>query len=133
MTNRLVVIQIYNELEDLEEHFFEQKKRGRKMLSLYDSVQQADGLLQRLYLMITAGTVYIKTGEGVAKDVLRDLLEMARAVQQPLRGLFLRYFLLKKAKDLFPSEYPMLCDSMSIDLQPNWTCRSGLLFRTSSR
>ncbi len=42
------------------------------------------------------------------KLILRDLLDMVKGVQQPVRGLFLRYYLLKMMKDKLPdkgSEY----------------------------
>ena len=47
----------------------------------------------RMYLLITVGIVYIKTQEYSRRDILRDLVEMCRGVQHPLRGLFLRYSL----------------------------------------
>ena len=47
-------------------------------------------LFHRMYLLITVGIVYIKTQEYSRRDILRDLVEMCRGVQHPLRGLFLR-------------------------------------------
>ena len=47
-------------------------------------------------------------GEGAAKDVLKDLVEMAKGVQQPIHGLFLRTYLSQTSKNLLPdtgSEY----------------------------
>lgn len=43
-----------------------------------------------------------------AKSILEDLLDMIKAVQHPLRGLFIRYYFLKLCKDRLPdkgSEY----------------------------
>ena len=60
------------------------------------------------YLLITVGSVYIKSREGAAKDVLKDLVEMTRGVQHPVRGLFLRTYLSQVSKSLLPdtgSEY----------------------------
>ena len=54
------------------------------------------------YLLITVGTVYIKTKEYSRKVILRDLVEMCRGVQHPLRGLFLRNYLLQCTKNLLP-------------------------------
>jgi vacuolar protein sorting-associated protein 35 len=45
--------------------------------------------------LITVGLVYIKTNEYSRRDILRDLVEMCRGVQHPLRGLFLRNYLLQ--------------------------------------
>lgn len=52
--------------------------------------------------MVTAGSCYIGTSEVRASDILGDLIQMAKAIQHPLRGLFLRYYLLKICKDKFP-------------------------------
>ena len=54
------------------------------------------------YLLITVGSIYIKTKEAPAKDVLRDLVEMCRGVQHPTRGLFLRNYLSEMTKDKLP-------------------------------
>ena len=52
-------------------------------------------LIEIRYLLITVGLVYIKTHEYSRRDILRDLVEMCRGVQHPLRGLFLRNYLLQ--------------------------------------
>lgn len=52
--------------------------------------------------------MYIQTKAAPAKDILRDMVEMVKGVQQPTRGLFLRYYLVQKTKDKLPdlnSEY----------------------------
>jgi vacuolar protein sorting-associated protein 35 len=100
----ILFMQIFNDLKELEDHFMERKKAGRKMAELYESVQQASGVLQRLYLMATAGSVYIEAKEASAKEVLSDLTEMAKEMQHPVRGLFFRYYLLKKMKDKLPDK-----------------------------
>lgn len=54
------------------------------------------------------GSVYIKSKEAPAKDVLKDLVEMCHAIQHPVRGLFLRSYLSQISKDKLPdigSEY----------------------------
>ncbi|KAL4685813.1 hypothetical protein H8959_001410 [Pygathrix nigripes] len=38
------------------------------------------------------------------KDILKDLVEMCRGVQHPLRGLILRNYLLQCARNIFPDE-----------------------------
>jgi vacuolar protein sorting-associated protein 35 len=60
------------------------------------------------YLLCTVGSVYIKSKEAPAKDVLKDLVEMCRSIQHPLRGLFLRSYLSQISRDKLPgigSEY----------------------------
>ena len=72
------------------------------MSDLYELVQYAGNIVPRLYLLITVGTVYIKTSEYSRKDILRDLVEMCRGVQHPLRGLFLRNYLLQCTRNILP-------------------------------
>ena len=60
------------------------------------------------YLLCTVGSVYIKSKEAPAKDVLKDLVEMCRGIQHPVRGLFLRSYLAQVSRDKLPdigSEY----------------------------
>ncbi len=97
-------MEVMQDLKELEDQFFERKKGGRKMADLYESVQEASRVLPRLYLMIAVGGVYIETKEAPAKEIMRDLLEMAKAVQHPVRGLFIRYFMLQKLKDRLPDK-----------------------------
>ena len=54
------------------------------------------------YLLTTVGVVYIKVKEFSRKDILKDLVEMCRGVQHPLRGLFLRNYLLQCTKNVLP-------------------------------
>jgi hypothetical protein len=66
------------------------------------------------YLLCTVGSVYIKSKEAPAKDVLKDLVEMCRGIQHPLRGLFLRSYLSQISRDKLPdigSEYEGYCTS----------------------
>lgn len=46
--------------------------------------------------------VYVKAKEASRKDILKDLVEMCRGVQHPLRGLFLRNYLLQSTKNMLP-------------------------------
>lgn len=65
-------------------------------------------LLSFRYLLCTVGCVYIKSKEAPAKDILKDLVEMCRGIQHPLRGLFLRSYLSQVSRDKLPdigSEY----------------------------
>ena len=93
------------------------------MQSLYESVQHATSLIARLYLLITVGAVYIETHEISSKEILRDLLEMVKAVQHPMRGLFIRYFLLKMMKDKLPdrgNDYELIIKKdMDLNILPS--------------
>jgi len=93
---------IFDEMQYLEQYFKEEYRRGRKIKDLYESVQQASSIIPRLYLLITVGSVYIESHEVSSMEVIFDLLQMVKGVQNPLRGLFCRYFLLKMIKDKLP-------------------------------
>ncbi|CAM6109113.1 unnamed protein product [Calypogeia fissa] len=98
----------FDELRMLEVFFKEESKRGRTNADLYELVQHAGNILPRLYLLCTVGSVYIKSKEAPAKEVLKDLVEMSRGVQHPIRGLFLRSYLSQISRDKLPdtgSEY----------------------------
>eukprot|EP01133_Synstelium_polycarpum_P019052 gene19052-22809_t len=91
----------FDYLHHLNTYLFEEK-HGKRMIELYEVVQHAGNVLPRLYLLITVGSVYIKTKQAPAKDVLKDLIEMCRGVQHPTRGLFLRYYLSEVTRDKLP-------------------------------
>ncbi|KAJ2888014.1 retromer complex subunit Vps35 [Coemansia asiatica] len=95
------------------------------LADLYELVQYAGNIVPRLYLMITIGSAYMSLagtpiergrrdsnqmdGDNGGSDevipvreVMLDMLEMARGVQHPTRGLFLRYYLGQMTKDYLP-------------------------------
>ena len=49
--------------------------------------------VDRAVLSFQVGAVFIESKESACKDILKDLVEMCRGVQQPMRGLFLRNYL----------------------------------------
>ncbi|XP_074562511.1 vacuolar protein sorting-associated protein 35B-like [Curcuma longa] len=99
----------FDELRKVEMFFREETARGTiSVIELYELVQHAGNILPRLYLLCTVGSVYIKSKEAPAKDVLKDLVEMCRGIQNPVRGLFLRSYLCQISRDKLPdigSEY----------------------------
>lgn len=105
---------ITNELLHLETYLLDEFLKGRKVADLYELVQYAGNIIPRLYLLITVGVVYIKSNELSRKDVLKDLVEMCRGVQHPLRGLFLRNYLLQCAKNVLPDVEDSLNEDVSI-------------------
>lgn len=92
----------FDELRKLEVFFKEEERHGCSVVDLYELVQHAGNILPRLYLLCTVGSVYIKSKEAPAKDVLKDLVEMCRGVQHPIRGLFLRSYLAQISRDKLP-------------------------------
>ena len=73
------------------------------LADLYELVQYAGNIIPRLYLMITVGTVYMAVEDAPVKEIMKDMMEMSRGVQHPIRGLFLRYYLSGQARDCLPS------------------------------
>jgi len=72
------------------------------LADLYELVQYAGNIVPRLYLMITVGTVYMAIEDAPVKEIMKDMMEMSRGVQHPMRGLFLRYYLSGQARDCMP-------------------------------
>ncbi|CAL0331926.1 unnamed protein product [Lupinus luteus] len=98
----------FDQLRKLEMFFEEETRHGCSIIDLYELVQHAGNILPRLYLLCTIGSVYIKSKEAPAKDVLKDLVEMCHGIQNPVRGLFLRSYLSQVSRDKLPdigSEY----------------------------
>ena len=90
---------VFQELQYLATFFADKSRHGRKLTELYESVQHAGNILPRLYLLVTVGVAYIESKEAPGTEILRDLAELCKGVQHPIRGLFLRYYLLQMSKD----------------------------------
>jgi vacuolar protein sorting-associated protein 35 len=73
------------------------------LADLYELVQYAGNIIPRLYLMVTVGTVYMAIDDAPVKEIMKDMMEMTRGVQHPIRGLFLRYYLAGQARDHLPT------------------------------
>lgn len=93
---------VTDQLRHLEFHLTGEFEKGCKLADLYELVQYAGNIIPRLYLLVTVGLVYMKTTKGCRRDILKDLVEMCRGVQHPLRGLFLRNYLLQSCKNVLP-------------------------------
>eukprot|EP00566_Odontella_aurita_P002104 CAMPEP_0113543468 /NCGR_PEP_ID=MMETSP0015_2-20120614/10174_1 /TAXON_ID=2838 /ORGANISM="Odontella" /LENGTH=1074 /DNA_ID=CAMNT_0000443629 /DNA_START=285 /DNA_END=3508 /DNA_ORIENTATION=- /assembly_acc=CAM_ASM_000160 len=72
------------------------------MKELYEAVQYAPRVVPRLYLQICAGSALLRSGEAGAKEILSELIEAVKCVQCPIRGLFLRHYLLQATRDKLP-------------------------------
>lgn len=99
---------VTDELRELESFLEDEDQReqkgdgGRSVVEMYELVQHAGNIVPRLYLLVTVGSVYIRSKKAPAKDILFDLVELCRGVQHPMRGLFLRNYLSSIAKDKLP-------------------------------
>lgn len=96
-------MKVFNELNALEMYFLDQVSSGKSTAELlYSTVQHAGNIVPRLMLLITIGSVFIKTKQAPAKDILQDLIEMSKGVQHPTRGLFVRHYLNTLMKNKLP-------------------------------
>ncbi|EQL02660.1 vacuolar sorting protein [Ophiocordyceps sinensis CO18] len=73
------------------------------LADLYELVQYAGNIIPRMYLMITVGTAYMSIDDAPVKELMKDMMDMSRGVQHPIRGLFLRYYLSGQARDYLPT------------------------------
>ncbi|ORX91800.1 vacuolar protein sorting-associated protein 35 [Basidiobolus meristosporus CBS 931.73] len=95
---------IFDSLRHLSTFLNEAHTSGRHHLAeLYELVQYAGNIIPRLYLMITVGSVYMSIKDAPVKEIMKDMMEMARGVQHPTRGLFLRYYLGGATRDYLPT------------------------------
>lgn len=82
--------------------FLKDDHQNHHLADIYELVQYAGNIVPRLYLMITVGTVYMSIPDAPVKEIMKDMMEMCRGVQHPVRGLFLRYFLSQRCRDFLP-------------------------------
>jgi Vacuolar protein sorting-associated protein 35 len=80
------------------------------MRQLYEYVQYCPRVVSRLYLQIATGSALIRSGECSAKYVMSDLQEAVRCEQNPVRGLFVRYFLITALRDKLPDVPPPILE-----------------------
>lgn len=95
---------IFDEMQLIENYFKEEVRRGRHINKIYDSVQQANCIIPRLYLLITVGAVWMDIQPNECYDILTDLSQIIKFAQHSIRGFFLRYFMLKMIKDKLPDK-----------------------------
>ncbi|CAR23993.1 retromer subunit VPS35 [Lachancea thermotolerans CBS 6340] len=99
-------ILIYDSLSILSSYFVECHPKKHHLADLYELVQYAGNILPRLYLMITVGSSYLQSSDAPREEILKDMIEMCKGVQNPIRGLFLRYYLSQRTKPFFETEDP---------------------------
>ncbi|CAD6195288.1 unnamed protein product [Caenorhabditis auriculariae] len=115
-----------NELQHLESFLVEDfQKDSGKLANLYECVQYASQIIPRLYLLVTMGVVFIKCGLGSRQELLADLVEMCRGVQHPLRGLFLRNYLLQSTRSLLPDRPESVARRTNGSVDANMNGSSG--------
>ncbi|KIZ02289.1 hypothetical protein MNEG_5666 [Monoraphidium neglectum] len=70
-------MQVFDQLAHLESFFADEHAKGRTYSELYELVQHAGNVLPRLYLMVAVGCLFIRSGEGSSKELLKDLVEVS--------------------------------------------------------
>lgn len=93
---------VFDALRYLSVHLKENHPHNH-LADLYELVQYAGNIVPRLYLMITVGTAYMSVPDAPVKELMKDMMDMTRGVQHPIRGLFLRYYLSGQARDYLPA------------------------------
>lgn len=101
-------IAVYDSLESLSVYLLQsyklkqlKNKDASFLTDLYELVQYSGNIVPRLYMMIVVGTTYMSTKNAETKEIMKDMIEMCRGVQHPIRGLFLRNYLSQRSKDYF--------------------------------
>ena len=94
-------IYIFDEILLFQKYIRNDIQKGRNSLSLYTSVQQCTNALPRAYLMIIVGSIILENNLVDKNELFEDLLETCNHIKHPIRGLFLRYFLLKMTSKYF--------------------------------
>ena len=101
-------------LEDmpaLEAYFLQDPSR---MMELYHVCQYAPRVVSRLYLQIAAGAALVRSGGCGAHWMMHELQQAVKCEQNPVRGLFVRNFLLTALRDQLP-DTPMLAQEEDTD------------------
>lgn len=93
-----IYIVVYDSLNELCGYL---RENHVQLPDLYELVQYSGNIVPRLYLMLTVGTIYMDVEGAPVEELLKDMIEMCRGVQNPIRGLFLRYYLSQRTKDYF--------------------------------
>lgn len=97
-------VMIFDSLSVLSTYLVENHPKYHHLADLYELVQYTGNVVPRLYLMITVGTSYLRIPDAPVIEILKDMIEMCRGVQNPIRGLFLRYYLSQRTKELLPDD-----------------------------
>lgn len=97
-------ISAFDVMLNIKNFIAEEVMRGRPLINIYDCVQQAKNVIPRLYLMITVGAIYIEKVPRSAHVILFDMLGIVKQAQNPVKGLFVRNYLLKMVKDKLPDK-----------------------------
>ena len=88
--------------ETIENYIRNKASKGIKIKYIYESIQQSQYLIPRVYLMIICGSIYIELNPIKYKEIIYELLNIVKCIQSPLKAFWVRYFLFKNLKDKLP-------------------------------
>ncbi|KDO31495.1 hypothetical protein SPRG_04109 [Saprolegnia parasitica CBS 223.65] len=106
--------------------YIETHRASINLRKLYEQVQSSGNVVPRLYLLVAVGVVYMRSDMNLVRELLKDLVEMVKGVQHPLRGLFLRHYLVVSVKELLGAVD--VADALAFLLQ-NWDETNRLWIR----
>ena len=87
-----------DDMPNLEEYFM----AIEPVSFVFETTQYCPKVLPRLYMQICAASALIRSQEMTDSTVLDELVEEVKCVQNPVRGLFLRHYLLQALRDKVP-------------------------------
>ena len=88
--------------ETIEYYIRDNVSKGAKIKYIYESIQQSNYLIPRIYLMIICGSIYLELYPLKYREIIFELLNAVKCIQSPLRGFWIRYFLFKSLKNILP-------------------------------
>ena len=78
----LLFTDIYDLIKETIEYYMREKMlKGISIKYIYESVQQCQYLIPRLYFMIISGSFYLELRPNDYRDILYDLLNVVKCVQ----------------------------------------------------
>ncbi|CCD22259.1 vacuolar protein sorting-associated protein 35 NDAI_0A01010 [Naumovozyma dairenensis CBS 421] len=115
---------IFDSLSNLSLYLIDNHPNHHHLADLYELVQYAGNVLPRLYLMITVGASYLQCPNPPRDEILKDMMEMCRAIQNPIRGLFIRYYLSQTTKQILIQKLKDDSDNDSnLEVSMNFNCQ----------
>jgi vacuolar protein sorting-associated protein 35 len=108
-------IEVYDVLTILLNYLTANHLKLFHLTDIYELIQYSNNLVPRLYLLITCGVAMLDFDTFPQTEILKDMIEMLNGVQHPIKGMFLRYYLLQRCKFIFNDEKRVATNEFKID------------------
>lgn len=108
-------IEVYDVLTILLNYLTANHLKLFHLTDIYELIQYSNNLVPRLYLLITCGVAMLNFETFPQSEILKDMIEMLNGVQHPIKGMFLRYYLLQRCKFIFNDEKRVVTNEFKID------------------